>query len=83
MSGSSNYWFKAKRFGWGWGLPAAWQGWVVYAFFALGVAGVLRAFPPQRAPVPFAIGLFALAALLLVVCLLRGEPPRWRWGGRR
>lgn len=23
------YWFPAKRFGWGWGLPSAWQGWVV------------------------------------------------------
>ncbi|HTS17465.1 MAG TPA: hypothetical protein VMP11_07825 [Verrucomicrobiae bacterium] len=22
-------WFRAKRYGWGWGLPCAWQGWVV------------------------------------------------------
>ena len=23
------YWFAAKRYGWGWGLPLCWQGWVV------------------------------------------------------
>ena len=23
-------WFRAKRYGWGWGLPITWQGW---AFF--------------------------------------------------
>jgi hypothetical protein len=23
------YWFPAKRYGWGWGSPATWQGWVV------------------------------------------------------
>jgi hypothetical protein len=22
------YWFRAKRYGLGWGLPLAWQGWV-------------------------------------------------------
>ena len=22
-------WFPAKRYGWGWGFPIAWQGWVV------------------------------------------------------
>lgn len=82
MSESPQYWFKAKTYGWGWGLPATWQGWVAYAVFFLGVIGVGRAFPPQRAPVFFAIGLVALAALLFVVCLLKGEPPRWRWGGK-
>ena len=27
------YWFPAKRYGYGWGLPHTWQGWIV--FFAL------------------------------------------------
>ena len=22
-------WFPAKRYGWGWGLPICWQGWIV------------------------------------------------------
>lgn len=25
----ASYWFPAKRYGWGWGLPSSWQGWVV------------------------------------------------------
>ena len=33
----SRYWFPAKRYGWGWGLPATWEGWAVMAgFFRLG-----------------------------------------------
>ena len=29
------YWFPAKRYGWGWGLPSVWQGWVVMGIFAV------------------------------------------------
>lgn len=76
----SAYWFPAKRYGWGWGLPIAWQGWVVFAaFFALVIAGVFL-FPPHRAPVNFVVYVVALSCLLIIVCWLKGEPPRWRWG---
>jgi hypothetical protein len=77
-----NYWFPAKRFGWGWGRPRTWQGWVVTtAYVAAMVAIGLRA-PPQRG-----IGLFMLlvtlaTAALILVCWLTGEPPAWRWGDR-
>ncbi|TDJ47246.1 MAG: hypothetical protein E2O51_01380 [Gammaproteobacteria bacterium] len=34
------YWFSAKTFGFGWVLPAAWQGWaVLLAYVVLFVAG--------------------------------------------
>ena len=26
---TKRYWFPAKRYGWGWGPPATWQGWAV------------------------------------------------------
>ena len=45
MSNERIYWFPAKRFGWGWGLPLSWQGWVVFkelAFF-VGYVAVLSA----------------------------------------
>lgn len=32
------YWFPAKQYGWGWGLPNAWQGWAVLAGFGLLLA---------------------------------------------
>jgi large subunit ribosomal protein L4 len=42
MSAQPRYWFPVKRYGWGWGLPTAWQGWAVLAVFAgLMVAGSL------------------------------------------
>ena len=42
MPSRSRYWFPAKRYGWGWGLPVAWQGWLVLAvFFGLVAAGML------------------------------------------
>jgi hypothetical protein len=31
----AEYWFPAKRYGWGWGLPTAWQGWLVFVGYIL------------------------------------------------
>jgi hypothetical protein len=76
----SKYWFPAKRYGWGWGLPATWQGWLVLAVFAgLLVAGTIL-FPPGTAPVFYSVYVVVLGVLLFGVCWLKGEPPRWRWG---
>jgi len=75
-----NYWFPAKRYGWGWGLPGTWQGWLVMAaFVALLVAGIFL-FPPRAALGLFLIYVIVLGALLTGVCWLKGEPLRWRWG---
>lgn len=35
------YWFPAKRYGWGWGFPSAWQGRVVLlAYLAAALGGI-------------------------------------------
>ena len=74
------YWFRAKRYGWGWGLPMTWQGWLVLAaFVALVVAGTFL-FPPRKATADYIVYIAILSALLTGVCWLKGEPPRWRWG---
>jgi hypothetical protein len=75
------YWFPAKRYGWGWGLPARWQGWtVIVVFTGLLVAGPFL-FPPDRV-LGLYLGYSTLLAVFLVgVCWLKGEPPKWRWGG--
>ncbi|MFZ0765642.1 hypothetical protein [Bradyrhizobium sp.] len=79
----SRYWFPAKRFGWGWGLPATWEGWaVLVGFFALVIAGIFLV-PPQRSMVAFAAYIIALTVILTAICWLKGEPPRWRWGDDR
>ncbi len=75
-----SYWFPAKRYGWGWGLPVRWEGWAVFAaFVALVVLGAFL-FPP-RVVMGSYLGYIALLCVLLVgICWLKGEPPRWRWG---
>jgi len=76
------YWFRAKRYGWGWGLPCAWQGWVVLlawvAAFAGGELALARNGMQAHWAVPFAL---AMGLLLFLVCYAKGEPTRWRWGG--
>ncbi len=75
------YWFPAKRYGWGWGFPITWQGWAVFAL-AIGVAvigGLL--FPPSTGLPRFLLLELGVAIVLVLVCWITGEPPRWRWGG--
>lgn len=82
MQRERQYWFPAKRYGWGWGLPTAWQGWLVLVvFFLLVIVGVFAVLPGYG-HVAFSAYVALLVGLLIVVCWLTGEPPHWRWGGR-
>jgi len=72
-------WFPAKRYGWGWGLPVAWQGWVVLlGYIVLLFIGTEEFLRTQNRM------FFAYLALvtigLIVICYQKGEAPRWRWG---
>ena len=79
MSNPQKYWFPAKRYGWGWGVPSTWQGWaVVVAYFALLAGGSF--FLLRLGAVVFAGYAIVLTLLLVAVCWLKGEPPHWRWG---
>lgn len=83
MQSEPRYWFPAKRYGWGWGIPRSWQGWLVLAgFVVLLVLGGLL-FPPKRELGFFLAYVVALCVLLTGICWLKGEPPKWRWGGDR
>jgi drug/metabolite transporter (DMT)-like permease len=78
----SKYWFPAKRYGWGWGPPRTWQGWLVLvAFFALLAVGAI-VFLPKQETGGFLAYTAVLVALLIAICFVTGEPPRWRWGGK-
>lgn len=76
------YWFPAKTYGWGWGLPCAWQGWVVMVAFIALLAAVSVVFPPGQSTPGFAAGVVCLTTALLAICWWKGEPPRYRWGGK-
>ena len=72
-------WFSAKRYGYGWGLPARWQGWLVLSIylFSLLLAGLQFA---RARPLQFEAYVIILSVLLVAICAWKGEAPRWRWG---
>ena len=74
------YWFLMKRFGWGWGPPVTWEGWVVFGQYVGLLSAASWAFPPDRSPPMFSGSVIALTAVLILICVWKGEPPRWRWG---
>jgi hypothetical protein len=72
-------WFRAKSYGWGWGLPCAWQGWIVFiASLAIVAFGIVLA-ANGAFVAGFTCCLLSIAGLV-TLCFLKGEPPRWRWG---
>ena len=64
----------------GWGIPATWQGRVVLAAYMVVVVGAVHFLPPARDALAFAAVIVVATLALLLVCLRKGEPPRWRWG---
>jgi hypothetical protein len=72
------FWFPAKKIGWGWGPPVTWQGW---AFLVTWVAAVILLTPllhHRGGMTAFLFFFLPMLGLLLLVCWLKGEPPRWR-----
>lgn len=77
-----DYWFTAKRYGWGW-VPSSREGWLVTILFIAAVIWVAKEGTTSGVSVTYMIEkLVALAALLIFICWRTGEPPRWRWGGK-
>jgi hypothetical protein len=77
-SNDPRYWFRAKRYGFGWGLPLAWQGWVFFLLWLLLVPLGLRFLTSDSKAMRWAF-IAAMVALLLVVCYWKGEPAGRRW----
>lgn len=79
------YWFKAKRYGYGW-TPSTWQAWVVLAIWFATFLRLTIYFSSQMqisGPDNFYWYLplvLVITGALLLVCWLKGEPARWRWG---
>ena len=81
------YWFRAKRYGWGW-TPCTWQGWAALAVWAIAftalVVGCAAAASASNGVLFGVLVALAIAATLALVWVgwRTGEPPRFRWGGR-
>jgi len=73
MSTENRYWFRAKRYGWGWGLPCSWQGWAFFVVRLTALALAAARLMPGR-PVAFTIILAVMTLVLVLVCYFKGEP---------
>lgn len=83
MQPERKVWFPAKKYGWGWGPPRCWQGWVILiGWLAALEVGAFTFCRPDRHIVRFYIFLSIMCALLIAVCWLKGEKPKWRWGNK-
>ncbi len=78
---AKEYWFPAKRYGWGWGLPKAWQGKaVLILFFVLVAVGAVSVLP-EYGNTAFVVYCVVLCCILVAVCWIKGEPPGRHKGG--
>jgi len=81
MSDKPAFWFPVKQYGWGWGLPVRWQGWVVFVSYLALLYAAIYYFTPRRAPIGLSVSILMLTAVLVVIVAAKGERPlRWRWG---
>jgi hypothetical protein len=79
MSEDGPEWFAPKRFGYGSGLPIAWQGWAVTVGFTAIIFVALLVFRTKPIAL-FAILVPAFAALMIITARTTRGGWRWRWG---
>lgn len=72
-------WFAPRRFGYGAGLPIAWQGWVVLAVYLALVIGTPLVWPRAA---PFVVLPATIVLVWIAYSRTRGGW-RWRWRGWR
>ncbi len=85
MGKTNTYWFKRRRYGWGW-TPVTWQGWLtIIAFVAIVVGGGFTLQDVPDGEFTKEVGIYLIVVLVSAIALVRigfakGPKPRWRWG---
>jgi formate-dependent nitrite reductase membrane component NrfD len=79
------YWFKRRRYGWGW-VPATWQGWLVIGLYVMLLLVAPSFVDNDSSGAKHTVLFFAFmllaTALLIRIVLLTAPKPKWRWGRR-
>lgn len=85
---NQNYWFKRRRYGYGW-TPVTWQGWLTVILFLVvilsGAVMLLKDTPRNTVSAEVFVFLAFLAiatALAAGISLMKGPKPKWRWGSK-
>lgn len=81
------YWFKRRRYGYGW-TPSSWQGWMVVVVFLGAILFAswrlsLYGEEPSTWQLVLYFTAVGLGAIVLVASsYLKGPSPKWRWGSK-
>lgn len=75
------HWFAQKRYGYGAGLPIAWQGWALLGGYMLAVIGGSLLLEDQPA-ILFALIVPLTIVLMVIAARTTRGGWRWRWGRR-
>ena len=86
MSEKPRYWFKRRRYGYGW-TPVTTEGWITVLVFLVFIACTSVILLPS-ADKPFSslqlviFLMFLVSAIFIMVGIsyAKGPMPRWRWG---
>jgi hypothetical protein len=84
---TQHHWFSRKRYGYGWGLPTAWQGWLSLALYiaSMLLGGVILLSDAPDDTLTKEVGYFFgwvlfLTLILYVVVRKHAPKPKWQWG---
>lgn len=77
----NKYWFKAKRYGYGW-YPATWQAWLIMLVYLIIFTALVFVFESnmEKYMAFYFISIFVITGLLIYISYKKGEPAKWRWG---
>ncbi len=80
-------WFKRKTYGWGW-TPVTWQGWfILISFIAFTLWNFQRLDSASHSGsdtlINFVPETGISVIILIAVCWLTGEKPKWQWGEKK
>ena len=74
-------WFSAKKYGYGWGFPKRWQGWIVMFVWLVALV-VMIATTAKLHPLALLAFIPISSVVLVGICQWKGEAAKWRWGDR-
>jgi hypothetical protein len=75
-------WFRAKRFGYGAGLPFKWQGWAVLGLYVLAMMGLgLLADNDKAIPTIVTVALMLVVTGIFLAIVRKRTEGGWKWRG--
>lgn len=88
MQSKPTYWFKRRRYGYGW-TPVTPAGWATVLVFIVVIVSAAVYLLPEKPGTPtylqlvtFLLVFLSALFLMLGISYAKGPAPRWRWGKR-